>query len=39
MDIDDLKRVADITGVELTDDEINEMVMTERNRNNGKVDF
>jgi Ca2+-binding EF-hand superfamily protein len=39
VDRQDLLRVSEITGVELDDDEIREMLSTERNRGNGKVDY
>jgi Ca2+-binding EF-hand superfamily protein len=39
IDADDLRRASEITGVELTEEEMEEMVKTERNRGSGLVDF
>ena len=39
IDIQDLNRASEVTGVELTAEEVEGMVQTERNEGSGRVDF
>lgn len=39
IDIEDLRRASEITGIELDEQEMHNMLLTERNEGTGEVDF